>query len=325
VNSCPSFAVIIPTLNAHAEWPRLMPAIREQSLQPKHLLIIDSSSDDDTVKLANADDCEVAVIPRGEFNHGLTRQMGVTRMADCDLVIFLAQDCTLASPDSLARLLAPFQDPEVGAAYGRQLPRPAAGPFERHLRHFNYGSTSELRSIADVARLGLKTIFISNSFAAYRRSTLLEVGGFPGGLIMGEDTYVAAKLLLAGYKVSYAADATAYHSHRYTLTQEFRRYFDIGVLHARDSWLLERFGGASGTGVKYALSEVQALISTQPWRIPESFARNFFKWLGYQLGRKERGIPRAWKEHLSMHRFYWNTSSKLLDASHQSPDSGQVT
>jgi rhamnosyltransferase len=182
-----------------------------------------------------------------------------------------------------------------------------------------------LRSIEDVHKLGLKSIFISNSFAAYRRSTLLEVGGFPGGLIMGEDTYAAAKFLLNGYKVSYAANATAYHSHAYTAAQDFRRYFDIGVLHARESWLLERFGVASGTGIKFVVSEVQTLTRTQPWRVPESFMRNFFKWLGYNLGRKERSIPLRWKRHLSMHRFFWNIPSAGMGLGCSSPDSDQVT
>jgi rhamnosyltransferase len=59
--------------------------------------------------------------------------------------------------------------------------------------------------------LGIKSIFISNSFAAYRRSALLAVGGFRKDVIFGEDTVTAARLLLSGYQVAYSAQACVYH------------------------------------------------------------------------------------------------------------------
>ena len=79
--------------------------------------------------------------------------------------------------------------------------------------------------------------FISNSFAAYRVSVLKEVGGFPDDVIFGEDMFVATKMLKAGYKIAYAAGACVYHSHDYSLWQEMKRYFDMGVFHAREPWI----------------------------------------------------------------------------------------
>ena len=42
----------------------------------------------------------------------------------------------------------------------------------------------------------MKTAFNSNSFAAYRRKALKDVGGFPINTILSEDMYVTAKMLL---------------------------------------------------------------------------------------------------------------------------------
>jgi rhamnosyltransferase len=62
----------------------------------------------------------------------------------------------------------------------------------------HYPAASEMRALASREQLGIKAVFLSNSLAAYRRSALMAVGGFPKNVISGEDTIVAARLLLAG-------------------------------------------------------------------------------------------------------------------------------
>ncbi|BBM05676.1 hypothetical protein HAALTHF_27910n [Vreelandella aquamarina] len=87
---------------------------------------------------------------------------------------------------------------------------------------------------------------MSNSFAAYRREALLAAGGFPEGTILSEDMMAGARLLQQGWKLAYCADACVQHSHNYTLAAEFKRYFDIGVFHHREQWLLAWLGKAEG-------------------------------------------------------------------------------
>ncbi|MFE0678513.1 hypothetical protein ACFW26_34910, partial [Streptomyces sp. NPDC058867] len=45
-----------------------------------------------------------------------------------------------------------------------------------------------------------------------------------------------------------------HHSHSYSIGEEFRRYFDVGVMHARAPWLLDRFGKAEGEGKRFVQS-----------------------------------------------------------------------
>ena len=70
-------ALFVPTCNAGEPWREWLEALRTQTRQPDRLLLIDSSSDDDTPSLAREYGFEVRVIPRREFNHGRTRQLGV--------------------------------------------------------------------------------------------------------------------------------------------------------------------------------------------------------------------------------------------------------
>jgi rhamnosyltransferase len=231
-----------------------------------------------------------------------------------EILVYMTQDAVLAGPDALANLLAAFDDPQVAAACGRQLPRPGARAIEAHARSFNYPATSQIRSLESRGKLGLKAIFLSNSLAAYRRSALMRLGGFPKNVIFGEDTVIAARMLLAGYKVAYIAEACAYHSHPYTPMQEFKRYFDVGVLHTREHWLLEEFGHASGEGKRFVLSELRYLWQQNAWQIPSALTRTGFKLLGYRLGRLEARLTPGIKRRLSMHPGFWAepTASRTL-------------
>jgi rhamnosyltransferase len=244
-------------------------------------------------------------LPRAEFNHGSTRQMAAEMFPEAEILVYMTQDAVLADEDSLKNLLAVFADPQVGAAYGRQLPRLGASAIESHARRFNYPATAEVRSLESKKRLGVKTIFISNSLSAYRRSALMEIGGFPANTIFGEDTITAGHLLLAGYKVAYAADARAYHSHSYTFLQEFKRYFDIGVLHSRETHIFKEFGSANGEGKRFVLSELRYLWEQDSLKIPSALIRTVIKLLGYSLGQQEARFPTSVKCKLSMHPGFW--------------------
>lgn len=297
--------LIVPTLNAGSLWESWLKAFEQQTRKPDCILLIDSSSSDDTVALARAHGFDVQVIPKSEFNHGGTRQFGVNRLSAMDIIVFLTQDALLAKPDAIERLLAEFVDQRVGAAYGRQLPHRDAGPIAAHARLFNYPAESQLRCMEDRAHFGIKSVFISNSFAAYRRNALMQVHGFPVDTIMNEDTYVAGRMLVSGWKIAYCADAQVFHSHDYGFLDEFKRYFDIGVFHTHTAWLQQTFGGASGEGLRFVISEMRYLMKYAPWLIPSAVLRTGLKWLGFKLGALHRGLPRVIRRGFSLHKTYW--------------------
>ena len=302
----PRVAVIVPTLNAGERWKDWLSVFARQTRRPDYLLLIDSTSADDTVALARAHGFDIHTIAKSDFNHGGTRQLGVELLPQADIIVFLTQDALLGDPEAIERLLAAFADEQVGAAYGRQLPHLDARPIAAHARLFNYPPQNQVRGLADRSRYGIKTAFISNSFAAYRREALQQMGGFPDNTIMNEDTHVAGKLLLAGWKIAYCADARVFHSHNYGYTEEFRRYFDIGVFHTRTPWLQQRFGGASGEGRRYVVSEILYLSRHAAWLLPSAMLRTGLKLLGFKLGQAHlSGLPLWVCRALSLHKAYW--------------------
>lgn len=300
-----TIAVIVPTLNAGDSWTAWLAAFASQSCSADDVLIIDSSSTDQTGALAEQSGYDVLTIQRQEFNHGTTRQLAADRFASADIIMYLTQDALLADVDAVRNLVAAFEDEQVGAAYGRQLPHMDAKPIGAHARLYNYPDISAVRSSSDIARLGLKVAFLSNSFSAYRKTALMAVGGFPADNIFGEDAYVASKMILSGWKIAYRADAKVYHSHDYSIVQDFKRYFDIGVFHSREPWLRSSFGGAEGEGKKFVISEFKYLLKVAPWLIPSAMVRTGTKYLGYRLGMLEKKMPASLKYRLSMHKRFW--------------------
>lgn len=298
--------VAIPTLNPGRDARALLDGLAAQAppIGMDQVVILDSESADAGIGLFREAGCRVQTVPRREFNHGGTRNLGL-HAASTEIVLFLTQDAIPTDPNLLAAILRPFADPKVAMAYGRQLPRAVAGPIETHARLFNYPDADRIEAPAASYPRGIKTVFNSNSCAAYRRAALLAVGGFPTDIIMGEDTVAAARLLQAGWTLAYASGARVSHSHGYTLREEFNRYFDIGVFHDQFRDVLAPYGGANSEGRRFVLSELRHLAGRAPWLVPEAMLRTASKLIGYRLGRRHAALPAALNRRLAMHKGFF--------------------
>ncbi|GAA4327260.1 O antigen biosynthesis rhamnosyltransferase RfbN [Mucilaginibacter gynuensis] len=279
-------ALFIPTYNAGSDLEKLLASVESQSEKPDLLAIIDSDSTDDTVATAERHDVKVTSIEKKDFTHGYARHKLIDLYPGYDIYIYLTQDAILASSDSLKNVIAVFSDQKIGVAYGRQLPKSNATLLERHNRDFNYPDKSYIRSKTDINEYGFKTIFCSNSFAAYRYTAYKEVGGFPVEAKFGEDTLITAKMISKGWKIAYVAEAPVYHSHNYSNKQEYERYIEIGKFHRQNPQLYREFGKPAKEGVRFILSQFTYLIKRNPLRLFEMAAKTISKWRGYKKGYK---------------------------------------
>jgi len=302
--------IIIPVRNGGARWREAAEALRRSVADPSLIAVVDSASTDGSDAVAADRQFELLRIDPRTFNHGRTRQEAVDRFCkDKRFAIFLTHDAVIEGPESLLALLNVFADARVGAAYGRQLPHHNARPFEMHSTSFLYPPLGELRTLADAPRLGVRTAYLSNSFAAYRIQALRECGGFPSGLILGEDAYVAFRMLMSGWAVSYCAAARVRHSHDYSIISEMQRYFDFGVFYAEMPELLSKLGSPEGQGMRFLRSELRFMARREPWLLPETVVRNGAKYLGYLLGRRFRQLPSGLRRRLSMTKGHWQSAS----------------
>ena len=278
-------AIVIPTCNAGREFAILLAEIVQQSLPIACKLVIDSSSTDGTADVAKKYGWQVRSIPRVEFSHGGTRQMAVELMSeDIEIVVFLTQDVRLPDRYSLEKLVCSFEDLQVVAAYGRQLPHEGASIYAAADREFNYPAVSRIKSMADSRELGIKTTFLSDSFAAYRVQDLRKAGGFPK-INICEDMYVAGKLLLAGKRIAYVAEATARHSHEPKLKDMWNRYRAMGRFQRQNPWIKESFGSAGGEGMKLVKYQAERVYREKGIAgVMKILALDIVKFAAYKLG-----------------------------------------
>lgn len=305
--------VVVPTYNGGSVWKAAAQALAsaaKASQMDIGVLVVDSSSHDQSAQIARDCGSDVIVIDSRGFDHGGTRNMAAfEHCADCDVVVFLTQDAIVQGPESLQRLVNAFADSGVAVAYGRQLPHTNANPIATHARLFNYGAESYNSSLNDKYTLGLKAVFTSNAFAAYRLSAFTELGGFPEKTILSEDMYFAAKAVSAGYEVAYVAEAAVRHSHNYTPMEEFKRYFDIGVFQRDEAWIGREFGGAGGEGKRFLISEARYLLAKAPLWLPRAWVHDFLKIAGYKLGKNYKCLPTWLNRRFSMNGKHWNQRS----------------
>lgn len=294
--------IVIPTFQAAKHLPYCLPPLLNSSLKPR-ILIIDSSSTDQTVAIARSMGVEALVIPQSEFNHGTTREMG-RQYLDTPIIVMITQDAYATSSEMLEHLVKPLIERQASIAYARQLPHHGSSFFAAFSRQFNYPSTSHIRSVADLPTYGVYTFFCSNSCAAYLNPALDEIGGFPH-VLFGEDSIVVAKLLQKKHRIAYVAEATIYHSHDYTLKQEFCRHFDMGFARHAHQEFLAIGGSDSQRGKVYVQTLLKELWHKSPTKIPYALLQTLVKWSGYRLGKASLNAPSKWKKFFSSQKFYW--------------------
>lgn len=240
-------SVIIPTYNAEIWLKRQLEVLLNQTVKPE-IIVIDSGSTDQTVPIAAACSGQVRLlqIPYTSFDHGGTRDLGL-RQSTGDIVLFLTQDALPASERYIEKLIYPFEDQSVAAVFGRQIARKDAPLYEQLTREFNYPNRFRSWEKKDIPRYGVKAYFFSNVCSAYRRDAYLAVGGFDNPILSNEDMMMAEKLLCAGFKLAYTPEAEVYHSHCYSLREEFLRNVRIGtVMEQYKDWLIGADADAEG-------------------------------------------------------------------------------
>ncbi len=104
-------SVVIPTLNAGAEFDWLLRKLRAQrGVREVQIVIVDSGSSDDTVAMARAAQATVVSIAQSEFSHSHSRNRGADA-ADGDYLLFMVQDAFPIGEYWLYGMLRFLRDP----------------------------------------------------------------------------------------------------------------------------------------------------------------------------------------------------------------------
>jgi rhamnosyltransferase len=295
-------------LNAGQQLAGILEAIKRQTLQPVEVLVLDSESDDNTRTVAQREGARVLIIPRRDFDHGATRNVGLDAVRG-DIAVYTVQDAIPFDENWLANLCRPIMiDANVGVVTGRQVPRTDATALEKVTRLFTYPEEGYRRDASDLTRMGLRAAFCTDTNAAYRAVALRDVGKFPAPCIVNEDQAAAIRLLRAGYSLVYEPRAAIVHSHDYGFWQQFQRYFDMGVFFSGKE--VAAVGKSTTSALWYLQRHLREVLRRGgPGLVGSWFVDSLARIMGVGLGRNYRALPPSLRSFFSRQKSYWSRSS----------------
>ena len=275
--------MIIPTLNACRTIGSLISSLLSQESPPFEIIVIDSSSGDNTAGIAGDFGAKTIVIPQRSFNHGKTRNLAA-KEASGEVLVFMTQDALPADKKMLGALTGPLQLDDIAAAFGRHIPAPDANPLDAFARYFNYPDEGSIKGIDDISRFGIKTFFFSNVCSAIKKESFMMAGMFAEDIRANEDMLIAAKLILTGFRIAYVPDARVIHSHNYSLLKQFRRYYNIGSSLKTHDWVL-RHVRAEGEGMRFVREQMRFAFREQKYfLVAYILLESAAKYAGYKSG-----------------------------------------
>jgi rhamnosyltransferase len=226
-------SVVIPTLNAGPEFEELLKKVSVQEGDfDREILVVDSGSTDSTVELARRYGATVHHIRREEFDHGATRNFGIS-LARGEYVALTVQDAVPLDERWLGTMVENLeQDERVAGVYSRQIPREESSVLTRVL--INDLATASLERREQFAespehyrkmppRKRRRLAVFDDVSSCLRRSVWEKLPYEKTDF--GEDIRWGKKVVEAGYKIVYEPRSAVFHSHERGATYDLKRYY----------------------------------------------------------------------------------------------------
>jgi rhamnosyltransferase len=224
-------SVIIPVKNGEQTLFKCLAAIKAQTIfKFIEVIVIDSMSTDNSVLIAKTFGAKVISVKPSDFNHGLTRNLGVHH-SNGKLLYFTVQDAELSCESTLENMVTHFENDEIQAVVGIQgyphhMDKNPALWFKRfdspavESRFFPNGSFEKIDK-----KLQFELSNWDNVNAMYRKSALLDLP-FPE-TNFSEDWIWANKALKSGKHILRDPSILVWHYHHMTFSYTLKSKFII--------------------------------------------------------------------------------------------------
>ncbi|MCG2721957.1 MAG: glycosyltransferase, partial [Thermodesulfovibrionales bacterium] len=241
----PAVSVILRVKNEGKMLARVITRIREQDYPNRvEIVVVDSGSIDDTVKIATEHDCKIVFMKPEEFTFGKALNVGY-RNAAGEIFVNLSGHTIPTDTLFLKNLLSPYKEPFVAATFGRNVPLPEACPSEGR----------DLDIWFPDAWIDMPERF-SNGNASLKRE-VWEKMPFDEEVSGAEDIIWAKQVMREGYQVVYVPTAAAHHSHSSSLIYSYRRRFrETKAIVQKDSAQAMSFGQFLRWTVRQSVDDV---------------------------------------------------------------------
>jgi O-antigen biosynthesis protein len=210
-------SVIVPTRNAGKEFPLLLRKFKAQKgIRECEIILVDSGSSDDTIRLGKKEGATVVEIPHETFNHGLSRNKGA-EYATGDFLLFTVQDALPMTEQWLWEMANVLVKNDVVAVSCAEFPRSDCDLFYRllmwcHYRHLHLDQDRFLAWDKSCASdLGLRANSGISDLAALIKHDVFRKYKYHEGF--GEDPELGKRLITDGHRIGFLYSTRVLHSH----------------------------------------------------------------------------------------------------------------
>ncbi len=299
-------SVVILTKNPGRRIEEVLTSVFMQKVEDKiEVIVIDSGSTDNSLDIVNKFDVRLIKINPKDFGHGRTRNYAVS-LCKGNYIVMLVQDAIPVDENWLSELVKPLKkSANIAGVYSRQIPYKEAKIMEKSFLSYKYPDKEATRNKKNI--LNIKDVFFSNVSSSMRKDLLMAFK-FDENLIMSEDQQWAKTVIENGYNVFYNPKSVVYHSHNYSLTTVFKRFFDSGVA-LKNLELIN--AGNYKDGLAYLCYEMRYCLKTSgvvnfSIYLPYLTLYELMRISGFVLGQNYKKLPRFLLKKFSFHKYYWD-------------------
>ncbi len=298
-------SIIIRTYNEERHLGSVLRCIGAQqadSLETE-TIVVDSGSTDGTRTIVRDHGCKILEIQKEEFTFGRSLNRGC-EAARGRFLVFVSGHCVPVNGDWLDNLIKPLKEGIADYVYGRQLGGSTSKFSECQLFNMYYPENSLLPQSG---------FFCNNANAGLRRTTW-ETFRFNEELTGLEDMELGKRLVSAGSKVGYVADAPVYHLHEESWTTVRRRYEReaIALQHIMPQVQIN-FGDFLRYFLSAVLSDMMVVLQQRSFlsAVPEIFMFRLMQfWGSYRGNHEHRKLSKEMKE-----MYFYPKAKKSVKAS----------
>ncbi|GEP39789.1 hypothetical protein NPS01_34520 [Nocardioides psychrotolerans] len=204
---------VVRAYNEAAHLGRLLQGLRSQTTPVEEIVVVDSGSADDTVKIATEGGCRVVHISKEEFTFGRSLNYGCNA-AKGELLLILSAHVYPLYDTFVDHMLKPFSDPATALAYGRQVGDGRTKYAEARIMQ-QWFPTESIRNQPHP--------FSNNANAIIRKDVWAQMR-YDERLTGLEDLDMAKRALALGMRLDYVAEAPVVHVHEETWSTIRNRY-----------------------------------------------------------------------------------------------------
>lgn len=215
-------SVVIRSFNEQKYLRLLLEGILKQTEKDVEIILVDSGSTDNTLKIAGEYPVKIIHIASSEFTFGRALNLGI-QASQGEFIVIASAHVYPTDEFWIEKLLLPFQNPQVALSYGRQTGNEIT-KFSEH-QVFKKWFPENVSAIQEHP-------FCNNANAAIRKSLWLQLQ-YDEKLTGLEDLDWAKRALILKHKIAYVSDAVIVHIHEETPQRILNRYRREAIAYKR--------------------------------------------------------------------------------------------